>query len=296
MFQQKLLARSGVADTSCFPEGLTDGLRHGKKPNLEAAKAESELVLYTIVKDLLRKTGIAPSEVSPFTALGQRATHRCPCGLSSKCHAARLGFQLDVQARPCSSLTRAGCPRSSCCWTHCQGRCALGAQEGCLQAESAEAMALALTCGLLCCYIDRHVYGCHSGQQLAQQDVSKSLRHHSASADLQYQDVLLEPATGVHPLLQPWRPITLPYPEASFCNACMCTQQTWPYTQVDIVIVSCSCFGPTPSLAAMVVNRFDMRESTLTYNLGGMGCCSSVIAVDLAKHLLMVRAWIRCSA
>lgn len=62
--------------------------------------------------------------------------------------------------------------------------------------------------------------------------------------------------------------------------------------QVDIVIVSCSCFGPTPSLAAMVVNHFDMRESTLTYNLGGMGCSSSVIAVDLAKHLLTVRAWI----
>ena len=76
----------------------------------------------------------------------------------------------------------------------------------------------------------------------------------------------------------------------------MCTQQTWPYTQVDIVIVSCSCFGPTPSLAAMVVNRFDMKESTLTYNLGGMGCSSSVIAVDLAKHLLTVSTWTRCSA
>ena len=59
------------------------------------------------------------------------------------------------------------------------------------------------------------------------------------------------------------------------------------------MIVSCSCFGPTPSLAAMVVNRFEMREATLTYNLGGMGCSSSVIAVDLAKHLLMVSAWIR---
>ena len=61
------------------------------------------------------------------------------------------------------------------------------------------------------------------------------------------------------------------------------------------MIVSCSCFGPTPSLAAMVVNRFEMREATLTYNLGGMGCSSSVIAVDLAKHLLTVRAWPRTS-
>lgn len=76
MFQQKLLARSGVADTSCFPEGLIDGLRHGKKPNLEAAKAESELVLYTIVEEILHKTGIPPGEVSLFTALLQHAIHR----------------------------------------------------------------------------------------------------------------------------------------------------------------------------------------------------------------------------
>ena len=56
------------------------------------------------------------------------------------------------------------------------------------------------------------------------------------------------------------------------------------------MIVSCSCFNPTPSLAAMVVNHFDMKESTLTYNLGGMGCSSSLVSVDLAKHLLQARA------
>ena len=55
------------------------------------------------------------------------------------------------------------------------------------------------------------------------------------------------------------------------------------------MIVSCSCFNPTPSLAAMVVNHFDMKESTLTYNLGGMGCSSSLVSVDLAKHLLQAR-------
>ena len=56
------------------------------------------------------------------------------------------------------------------------------------------------------------------------------------------------------------------------------------------MIVSCSCFNPTPSLAAMVVNHFDMKESTLTYNLGGMGCSSSLVSVDLAKHLLQACA------
>ncbi|KAK9838154.1 hypothetical protein WJX81_004882 [Elliptochloris bilobata] len=56
--------------------------------------------------------------------------------------------------------------------------------------------------------------------------------------------------------------------------------------EVDIVIVSCSCFAPTPSMAAMLVNHFKMRRDVLTYNLSGMGCSSSLICVDMAKHLL----------
>ena len=52
--------------------------------------------------------------------------------------------------------------------------------------------------------------------------------------------------------------------------------------------MSCSCFAPTPSLAAMLVNRFKFRHDVLTYNLSGMGCSTSVVAVDLAKHLLSV--------
>ena len=51
----------------------------------------------------------------------------------------------------------------------------------------------------------------------------------------------------------------------------------------------------------MVVNHFDMKESTLTYNLGGMGCSSSLVSVDLAKHLLQARAsdlvgWDACTS
>lgn len=59
-------------------------------------------------------------------------------------------------------------------------------------------------------------------------------------------------------------------------------------SQVDVVIVSCSCFAPTPSMAAMLVNHFKMRQDVLTYNLSGMGCSSSLICVDMAKHLLKV--------
>ena len=62
-------------------------------------------------------------------------------------------------------------------------------------------------------------------------------------------------------------------------------------------MVSCSCFAPTPSMAAMLVNRFRFREDVLTYNLSGMGCSSSLVCVDLAKHLLKVCAcWLTCSS
>ena len=59
--------------------------------------------------------------------------------------------------------------------------------------------------------------------------------------------------------------------------------------QVDIVIVNCSLFNPTPSLSAMVVNHFGMRPDIKTYNLSGMGCSAGIISLGLAKELLQVR-------
>ena len=61
-------------------------------------------------------------------------------------------------------------------------------------------------------------------------------------------------------------------------------------SQIDIVVVSCSCFAPTPSMAAMAVHKFGMRRDVLTYNLSGMGCSSSLVCVDLVKRLFAVRA------
>ncbi|KAG8481095.1 hypothetical protein CXB51_025821 [Gossypium anomalum] len=47
-------------------------------------------------------------------------------------------------------------------------------------------------------------------------------------------------------------------------------------------------FNPTPSLSAMVVNRYKLRGNILSYNLGGMGCSAGLISIDLAKQLLQV--------
>ncbi len=65
-------------------------------------------------------------------------------------------------------------------------------------------------------------------------------------------------------------------------------------TDVDILIVNCSLFCPTPSLSSMIINMFQMRENVLNYNLGGMGCSAGLISIDLAKDLLKVHPNSRC--
>ncbi|GMH01890.1 hypothetical protein Nepgr_003729 [Nepenthes gracilis] len=55
---------------------------------------------------------------------------------------------------------------------------------------------------------------------------------------------------------------------------------------IDIVIVNCSIFCPTPSLSAMIVNRYKLRSNIQTFNLGGMGCSAGLISIGLARDLL----------
>ncbi|PKA61307.1 3-ketoacyl-CoA synthase 11 [Apostasia shenzhenica] len=57
---------------------------------------------------------------------------------------------------------------------------------------------------------------------------------------------------------------------------------------VAVVVVNCSLYNPTPSLAAMVINRYKLRGNVVSYSLAGMGCSAGLIAVDLAKRLLQI--------
>ncbi|TXG72154.1 hypothetical protein EZV62_000733 [Acer yangbiense] len=57
---------------------------------------------------------------------------------------------------------------------------------------------------------------------------------------------------------------------------------------IGILVVNSSLFNPTPSLSAMVVNRYKLRGNILSYNLGGMGCSAGIISIDLAKQLLQI--------
>ncbi|XP_077230449.1 3-ketoacyl-CoA synthase 5-like [Tasmannia lanceolata] len=57
---------------------------------------------------------------------------------------------------------------------------------------------------------------------------------------------------------------------------------------IGILVVNCSLFSPTPSLSAMVVNKYKMRSNIITYNLSGMGCSAGPISIDLARDLLQI--------
>ncbi|KAA8547808.1 hypothetical protein F0562_004237 [Nyssa sinensis] len=57
---------------------------------------------------------------------------------------------------------------------------------------------------------------------------------------------------------------------------------------IDILIVNCSLFSPTPSLSAMVVNKYHLRSNIKSYNLSGMGCSAGLISIDFARDLLQV--------
>ncbi|XP_072995499.1 3-ketoacyl-CoA synthase 4 [Typha latifolia] len=57
---------------------------------------------------------------------------------------------------------------------------------------------------------------------------------------------------------------------------------------IGILVVNCSLFNPTPSLSAMIINKYKLRGNIRSFNLGGMGCSAGVIAIDLAKDLLQV--------
>jgi hypothetical protein len=58
---------------------------------------------------------------------------------------------------------------------------------------------------------------------------------------------------------------------------------------VDVLVINCSLFSPTPSLCAMVISNFGMRQDIQSFNLLGMGCGASLISVELAKDLLQRR-------
>ena len=57
---------------------------------------------------------------------------------------------------------------------------------------------------------------------------------------------------------------------------------------IDILVLNSSMFSPTPSLSAMVINKFRMRSNIRSFNLSGMGCSAGIVSIGLARDLLRV--------
>ena len=58
---------------------------------------------------------------------------------------------------------------------------------------------------------------------------------------------------------------------------------------IDILVVNCSLFSPTPSLSAMIINKYKLRSNIRSFNLSGMGCSAGLISIDLARDMLQVQ-------
>lgn len=61
-----------------------------------------------------------------------------------------------------------------------------------------------------------------------------------------------------------------------------------PDKDVDILVVNCSLFSPTPSLSSMIVQRYKMKSNVRSFNLSGMGCSAGLLSINLARDLLQV--------
>lgn len=55
---------------------------------------------------------------------------------------------------------------------------------------------------------------------------------------------------------------------------------------IDVVIVTCGAFSPSPSISSFIVNRYNLRPDVKTYNLSGMGCSAGILSVDFAARVL----------
>ncbi|KAG6600081.1 3-ketoacyl-CoA synthase 19, partial [Cucurbita argyrosperma subsp. sororia] len=56
-------------------------------------------------------------------------------------------------------------------------------------------------------------------------------------------------------------------------------------SDIKILVVSVSLFSPSPCLTSRIVNHYKMREDVKAFNLSGMGCSASIVAIDLVNNL-----------
>ncbi|KAF5751495.1 3-ketoacyl-CoA synthase 12 [Tripterygium wilfordii] len=55
--------------------------------------------------------------------------------------------------------------------------------------------------------------------------------------------------------------------------------------EIDVLVVNVSMLPIAPSLSAMIVNHYKMREDIKVFNLTGMGCSASLISVNIVQSI-----------
>ncbi|MCL7049573.1 hypothetical protein MKW94_011314 [Papaver nudicaule] len=63
--------------------------------------------------------------------------------------------------------------------------------------------------------------------------------------------------------------------------------QTSPL-DIDVLILNCSSFSPSPSLSSIIINKYSMRSDIKSFNISGMGCSAGAIGINIAQNLLKV--------
>ncbi|KAL7264559.1 hypothetical protein ACSBR1_002505 [Camellia fascicularis] len=60
-------------------------------------------------------------------------------------------------------------------------------------------------------------------------------------------------------------------------------------SEIDVLVVNVSMISAVPSLTAMIINKYKMRENIKTYNLTGMGCSASLISTNVVENIFKNR-------
>ncbi|CAI9092120.1 OLC1v1027286C1 [Oldenlandia corymbosa var. corymbosa] len=90
----------------------------------------------------------------------------------------------------------------------------------------------------------------------------------------------IPPKSGLEDALDEVHLVLFPIFEDLLSRAKLCPKD------IDILIVNCSGFCPVPSLSSIIINKFSMREDVKSFNLTGMGCSASALAIDMAQNIL----------
>ncbi|MCO5588849.1 hypothetical protein L7F22_042809 [Adiantum nelumboides] len=57
--------------------------------------------------------------------------------------------------------------------------------------------------------------------------------------------------------------------------------------EIGVIVTNCSVFSPTPSMTTMIINKYKLPVDVKSFNISGMGCSAGLLALDLAKRVLL---------